>query len=444
MLIMTLAPPADPNLALILKVLPALLVILVTAAICGRLALMVMQPRVLGEMVAGVLLGPTLFGWLFPEAQAAVFPPEVRPTLYVLSTIGLTLYMFLVGAGLDHGKRVEGEVKKAGVLAASGILPPLLLGFGTGLLLYDLLSRPDVSPLQFALFVGGALSLTAFPMLARILYERSLENTRIGRLTLLSASIDDALAWCILAVLSAMHLGSGATGALPTIGLTALFAIVMLKVVAPLLRPLGRAVARTGRLSPGAMYIVILIPLTAGWLTDWIGVYAVFGGFFAGLAMPRDSKFREVLHGRMMEVVSTLLLPIFFTFSGLNTHLGGIAGGTMLLAFGLILLAGFCGKYFGCALAMRGLGFGWRESYAVGALMNARGLMILIFINIGLAQGMITQELFAMLVLVAVLTTAGALPLYKLALPERLEHDTSPAGQVQSAETAQVGPGAPV
>ncbi|WP_219471254.1 cation:proton antiporter [Nonomuraea rhizosphaerae] len=420
-LLTLMAPATDANLALMLKVFPAIALILLTSAICGRLALMVMQPRVLGEMVAGVLLGPTLFGWLFPEAQKAIFPPEVRPILYVLSTIGLTLYMFLVGAGLDHGAREPGEVRRAGVLAASGILPSLALGFGAGLLLHGTLSRPEVSPWQFALFVGGALSLTAFPMLARILYERGLENSRIGRLTLIAASIDDALAWCILAVLTALHLGSGHGSALLTIGLAALFAAVMLGVVRPLLRRLGESVQRTGQLGATGMYVVILVPLAAGWLTDWIGVYAVFGGFLAGLAMPRDAVFRQALHGRMMEVVSTLLLPTFFTFSGLNTQLGGIAGGTMLLAFGLILAAGFAGKYFGCSLSMRALGFGWRESYAVGALMNARGLMILIFINIGLAQGMITQELFSMLVLVAVLTTAGALPLYKLALPDRLE-----------------------
>ncbi|MFG1701084.1 cation:proton antiporter [Nonomuraea sp. NPDC049309] len=422
------AAPADPNLSLVLKVLPALVVILVTAAICGRLAQLVMQPRVLGEMVAGVLLGPTLFGWLFPEAQAALFPPDVRPVLYVLSTIGLTLYMFLVGAGLDHSAGTPGEARKASVLAASGVLPSLLLGAGAGLVLYDLLSRPEVPPLQFALFVGGALSLTAFPMLARILYERGLENSPLGRLSLLGASIDDALAWCLLAVLTAMHLGDGVTGALPTVALTAGFAILMLKVVAPLLRPLGESVARTGRLGPTGMYVVVLVPLAAGWITDWIGVYSVFGGFFAGLAMPRNAAFRQVLHGRMMDVVSTLLLPVFFTFSGLNTQLGGIAGGSMVLAFLLILAAGFAGKYFGCSLAMRGLGFSWRESYAVGGLMNARGLMILIFINIGLAQQMITTELFSMLVLVAVLTTAGAMPLYKLALPERLELGTRKAG----------------
>lgn len=423
---MPIASP-DPNLGIVLEVMPALVVILITAALCGRLAQLVMQPRVLGEMVAGVLLGPTLFGRLFPEAQAALFPQEVRPVLYVLSTIGLTLYMFLVGAGLDHGSGTPGEIRRASALAVSGILPSLLLGFGVGLLLYDLLSRPDVGPLQFGLFLGGALSLTAFPMLARILYERGLEHSPLGRLTLLAASFDDALAWCLLAVLSAMHLGSGPAGALPTLALTAVFAVVMLKVVAPLLRPLGRSVAATGRLGPTGMYVVILVPLAAGWLTDWIGVYSVFGGFFAGLAMPRNAAFRQALHGRMMEIVSTLLLPTFFTFSGLNTHLGGIAGGALLAAFGLILLAGFCGKYFGCALAMRWMGFGRRESYAVGALMNSRGLMILIFINIGLAQGMITDELFAMLVLVAVITTAAALPLYKIALPGRLENFTKVA-----------------
>ncbi|GAB1823607.1 cation:proton antiporter [Herbidospora sp. RD11066] len=411
----------DANLELVLKVLPALVVILAASAVCGRLALMVHQPRVLGEMVAGVLLGPTLFGWLFPAAQQTLFPPEIKPILYVLSTIGLTLYMFLVGAGLDHSASSPGQVGRAGVLALSGFLPSLLLGFGVGLLFYGSLSDGSVSTFEFALFLGGALSLTAFPMLARILYERGLQNSPIGRLTLVAASVDDAVAWCLLALLTALHLGTGTGGALRTIALTALFAVFMLKVVAPLLRPLGTRFAKTGVFTPAMMYVVVLVPLTSGWLTDWIGVYAVFGGFLAGLAMPRDPKFREALHGRMMEVVSTLLLPTFFTFSGLNTHLDGIAGGAMLLAFALILVAGFVGKYLGCAVSMRALGFSWRESYAVGALMNARGLMILIFINIGLAHGMIGQEVFAMLVLVAVITTAAAMPLYKLALPARLE-----------------------
>jgi Kef-type K+ transport system membrane component KefB len=411
----------DPNLELVLRVLPALVVILIAAAVCGRLALTLGQPRVLGEMVAGILLGPTLFGWLFPDAQAAVFPPEVGPVLYVLSTIGLTLYMFLVGAGLDHGSRSPGQVRRASVLAFSGILPSLLFGFAVGMSLWGTLSRPDVPRWQFALFLGGALSLTAFPMLARILYERGLQNSPLGRLSLLAASIDDAMAWCLLGLLSALHLGSGLDGAMRTIALSVVFTAVMLTVVKRALRPLGREFARTGDLGPTAMYVVVLVPLTAGWLTDWIGIFAVFGGFVAGIVMPPDPEFRRALHDRMMAVVSTLLLPVFFTFSGLNTDLEGIAGGAMLPAFAAIMLAGFAGKYVGCSLGMRLLGFDRRDACAVGGLMNARGLVILIFINVGLAQGMITEELFAMLVLVAVITTTGAVPLYRLALPERLE-----------------------
>ncbi|MEU4541549.1 cation:proton antiporter [Streptosporangium sp. NPDC023825] len=422
-----LALSTDKNLELALRVLPAVIVILAASALCGRLALLARQPRVLGEMVAGVLLGPTFFGVLFPEAQRAIFTPEVKPILYVLSTIGLTIFMFLVGAGLDHSSgdgRKDG--RNAAVLAVSGILPSLLLGMGAGYLLYDRLSRPDVSVFEFAFFIGGALSITAFPMLARILYERQLENSRLGRLTLFGASIDDAAAWCFLAVLSAMHSGGGAVHVLRTIGLTAVFAVFMLAVVARLLRPLGARVERTGRFGFDQMYLIVGIVLLAGLFTDYIGIYSVFGGFIAGLAMPRNPAFRAALHSRMMDMVCVLLLPVFFAFSGLNTQLNGLAGWAMILPFLLILAAGFVGKYFGCAAAMRAVGFSWRESWAVGGLMNARGLMILIFINIGLAQGMITQDVFSMLVLVAVLTTAAAVPLYRWALPKRYEERLTP------------------
>ncbi|RKT08291.1 transporter (CPA2 family) [Streptomyces sp. 3211.6] len=412
----------DKNLQLVLKVLPAIVVILAASALCGRLAMLVKQPRVLGEMVAGVLLGPTLLGALFPTAQEFVFAPEVKPILYVLSTIGLTVFMFLVGTGLEHSSgQGTKDTRNAAVLAVSGILPPLLLGAAAAHVLYDKLSRPDVSTFEFALFVGGALSITAFPMLARILYERNLQNTPLGRMTLLGASVDDAAAWCFLAVLSAMHTGAGAMHVVRTIGLTTVFAAVMLLVVRPLLRPLGDRVERTGTFGFDQMYLIVGIVLLSGLFTDYIGIYSVFGGFIAGLAMPRNPAFREALHSRMMDVVCVLLLPIFFAFSGLNTELGGIAGWSMLVPFLLILVAGFIGKYVGCAAAMRTIGFSWRESWAVGGLMNARGLMILIFINIGLAQGMITSEVFSMLVLVAVITTASAMPLYRWALPERYE-----------------------
>ncbi|MEV6025278.1 cation:proton antiporter [Streptomyces sp. NPDC052036] len=404
--------------------IPALVGILVASAVCGRLARMVGQPRVLGEMVAGVLLGPTLLGAVAPGLQTRLFPQEVKPVLYVLSTLGLTLYMFLVGVGLDHGSQAggeRGEGRKALILAVSGIAPSLLLGFGVGFLWYQSLSGPGVSRLEFAFFVGGALSITAFPMLARILYERRLENSRLGRLSLVGASIDDAVAWCLLAVLVVAHSGNNWWHAVRTIVLAAVFAAVMLLVVSRVLRPLGERVARTGQFGPGDMYMVCVTVLAAGWFTDYIGVYSVFGGFIAGLAMPRDPAFREALHARTMEFVCVFLLPVFFALSGLNTKLNGVSDLTLVAAFLSLLLAGFVGKYFGCGLAMRGMGFPWRESLAVGGLMNARGLMILIFINIGLAQHMISQDVFSLLVLVAVVTTAGALPLYRWALPERVE-----------------------
>ncbi|MCX4970756.1 cation:proton antiporter [Streptomyces sp. NBC_00654] len=411
---------SDRNLELALDVLPALAVILLAAAVFGRLAAMLGQPRVLGEILAGILLGPTLFGWLAPGLQADVFPAEARSVLYVLSTIGLTLYMFLVGAGLDHGRQESGRKHHPAVLAASGFLPSLVLGGLVGLLMWDDVARGDVGRWEFALFVGGALSLTALPMLARMLYERGLQNSRLGRLSLVAASIDDAGAWCFLAVLTAVHTGSGAAGALPMIGYSILFTAVMLLGVSRLLRPLARHVGRQGTLSPGVMYVVVIVPIVCGYLTDLIGIYAVFGGFIAGLAMPRDPQFRQALHSRMMDTVSTLLLPIFFALSGLTTDLQGISADTLL--FGVAaLLAGFAGKYFGSALAMKTLRFSWREAFAVGGLMNARGMMILIFINIGLAQGLITKPVFSVLVVVAVVTSATALPLYRRALPEHLE-----------------------
>ncbi|MBC3840529.1 hypothetical protein GXW82_10595 [Streptacidiphilus sp. 4-A2] len=422
-----LALPVDPNLHFTLKVLVALLAILLASALCGRLALAVKQPRVLGEMIAGVLLGPTLLGQLAPRAEHVLFPADVKPALYMLSTLGLTLYMFLVGVGFDSradgiggGEARGGEARRAAVLAVSGVAPSLLLGAGAGLVVYRQLSPPDVSPAMFALFVGGALSVTAFPMLARILYERRIENSRIGKLALLAAAVDDAVAWCFLAFLTAVHAGSGPAAAARTLALGALFAAVMLLVVAPLLRPMGARVARTGNVEPGQMYLVALIVLGAGWFTDWIGIYSVFGGFIAGVAMPRNPEFREALHGRMMDFVSTFLVPVFFAFSGLNTVLSGFTRPEMLLALLATLGAGFAGKYLGCGLAARAVGLSWRESWSLGALMNARGLMILIFINIGLAQHIISQKIFSVLVLVAVITTGVAVPLFRRSMPRRL------------------------
>ncbi|MFG2748931.1 cation:proton antiporter [Streptomyces xanthophaeus] len=431
-----LAAATDPNVQLVLDVLPALLVILALSATFGKVAERIGQPRVVGEMVAGIALGPTLFGRILPDAQQSLFAPSVKPVLYVLSTIGLTLFMFLVGLGLDHEKAPPGYRRTATTLAISSMVPALLLGGAVGLTFHHELSRTDVSPTMFALFIGGALAVTAFPMLARLLYDQGLERSQIGMLALLAAAVDDAVAWCFLALLVAFHGDEGLLGGGLTIVLSVAFAVAVLTVGRRLLRPLGERVREKGDLSTSQFWIVIMAVLTAGWFTEAIGVYAVFGGFVMGLAMPRDPAFRQAVKLRLLDVVQVLLVPVFFAFSGLNTLIGGVTEAATLLPLMALLVAAFAGKYSGCMAAMRARGFSWREGSAMGALMNARGLMILIFVNVGLAEGIINQKTFSLLVLVALVTSASALPLFNLSQGRSF---TTPRGEPPRAADTRVG-----
>jgi K+:H+ antiporter len=405
-----------------LKVFAALAVVLTATTLCGRLAMLVNQPRVVGEMVAGVLLGPALFGAVAPGAQAQLFPTDVKGVLYVLSTIGLTFYMFLVGASLDHGLTGGSNMRRASVLAVSGIVPTFALGAGAAMLFFGSLSPAGTSRWEFMLFVGGALSITAFPMLARILQERGIANTPIGGLTLVAAAIDDAAAWVILAVIIAVGTAGSPADALDTIAGAAVFAALMLTVGRKLLAKLGDRVERDGTMGRDMMALVLLVVLVAGWFTDYIGVFSVFGGFITGLAMPQSATVRRELETRLTDLNSILLLPVFFAFSGLNTEVSGFgAGGALWWPLAVIMAVAFAGKYLGCAAVVRVQGFSWRYASAVGGLMNARGLMILIFINIGLAYDMVTPELFAILVAVAIVTTAAAMPIYRASLPDSMD-----------------------
>jgi Kef-type K+ transport system membrane component KefB len=405
-----------------LQVFAALAVVLVATTVCGRLAMMIRQPRVVGEMVAGVLLGPALLGAVAPGVQAQLFPADVKSTLYVLSTIGLTFYMFLVGSSLDHGLTSGPNARKASVLAVSGIVPTFLLGAGTAVIFFDSLSPAGSSLWVFVLFVGGALSITAFPMLARILQERGIANTPIGGLTLVAAAIDDAVAWGFLALIIAVGTSGSPAGALRTIIGAAIFAGLMLTVGRKWLAKLGERAERDGKLSRDMMAIILFIVLVAGWFTDYIGVFSVFGGFITGLAMPKSKVVRHELETKLTDLNSILLLPVFFAFSGLNTQVSGFgAGGKLWFPLAVIMLAAFAGKYLGCGLVVRAQGYSWRYASAVGGLMNARGLMILIFINIGLAYELVTPEMFAILVAVAIVTTGAAMPIYRASLPDHLE-----------------------
>ncbi|HUQ57663.1 cation:proton antiporter [Lentzea sp.] len=409
-----------------LQVFAALAVVLAATTLCGRLAMLVKQPRVVGEMVAGVLLGPALLGAVAPGVQAQLFPADVKNTLYVLSTIGLTFYMFLVGSSLDHGLTAGSNARKASILAVSGIVPTFLLGAGAAMVFYDSLSPEGTSLWVFMLFVGGALSITAFPMLARILQERGIANTPIGGLTLVAAAIDDAVAWAFLALIIAVGASGSPSGALKTIIGAAIFAVLTLTLGRKWLAKLGERAERDGKLSRDMVAVILFIVLLAGWFTDYIGVFSVFGGFITGLAMPKSKVVREELETKLSDLNSILLLPVFFAFSGLNTRVDGFgSGGALWFQLAAIMLVAFVGKYVGCGLVVKAQGYSWRYASAVGGLMNARGLMILIFINIGLAYDLVTPEMFAILVAVAIVTTAAAMPIYRASLPEHLEAQAS-------------------
>jgi len=405
-----------------LQVFAALALVLAATTLCGRLAMLIKQPRVVGEMVAGVLLGPALFGAIAPGVQAQIFPADVKSTLYVLSTIGLTFYMFLVGSSLDHGLTTGANARKASILAISGIVPTFLLGAGAAVLFFDTLSPKGTQLWVFMLFIGGALSITAFPMLARILQERGIANTPIGGLTLVAAAIDDAVAWGFLALIIAVGTSGSPSSALRTILGAAIFAVLMLTLGRKWLAKLGERAERDGKLSRDMVAVILLLVLLAGWYTDLIGVFSVFGGFITGLAMPNSKVVRQELETKLSDLNSILLLPVFFAFSGLNTRLDGFgSGGALWFPLAVIMLAAFAGKYLGCGLVVRAQGYSWRYASAVGGLMNARGLMILIFINIGLAYDLVTPEMFAILVAVAIVTTAAAMPIYRASLPDHLE-----------------------
>lgn len=428
---MIIAAAEAPAGAIVPQVFVALLVVLASTLVCGSLALRVGQPRVVGEMVAGVLLGPSLFGWLLPAAQAGVFPAQVSTVLNVLSQLGLVLFMFLVGAGL-HAEAARGAVVRGAVtVGVAGVALPFVLGFGLAWVFADVISPPGTPPVQVALLLGAALSVTAFPMLARILAERRMEHTALGSTALLAASVDDAVAWVLLAAAAAVASGGSGAGVLLPLGGSALLVVVLFRVVRPALAPLVRSVERRQEIGIAALVALLILMLLSAIATEVLGLHLAFGAFLAGAALPRSAFLCERLRARLTDVTVGLLLPLFFVHTGLQTDLLGLAKPTVLLPVLLVLVAAFVGKYAGCTLALRLQGHPWRRASAVGGLMNARGLMVLIFAQVASDLGVISVDLFSILVLIGVITTAVAMPIYRLSLPpafEDAEREAGPSG----------------
>lgn len=401
--------PGDYSIRFFLQ----LAVIILTCRVVGWLGQKLLrQPQVVGEMIAGVILGPSLFGLFLPDLQNAIFPKESRNVLYVGAQLGVGLYMFMVGLTLrlDHFKT---KAKSAAAVSAAGIIAPFLLAILITPMLLGVpgLFAPGISQANATLFMGACIALTAFPMLARIINERGLANSSLGTLTLTAGAFDDATSWCVLAIVLAAF-GAGPGVAVVAIGGAVLFTAFMLLFGRRLLVPLGRAVEARGEMSSQVLAMTMFLFCAAAFVMDAIGIHAIFGGFLMGACMPRG-LFVDELKRKVEPLAVVLLLPMFFTYSGLNTRMDMVNTLSLLLIALGILAVSILAKFGACYAAARLSGEDNRTALGIGALMNSRGLMELIIINIGLQKGIIGPTLFSMMVLMAIVTTVMATPLFE-------------------------------
>jgi Kef-type K+ transport system membrane component KefB/nucleotide-binding universal stress UspA family protein len=404
-------------------------VIIAVARVVGIALRAVGQPQVIGEVIGGILLGPSLLGWVAPDLSAALFPPAALPYLKVLSEYGIVFFMFLIGLELDPAL-LRGRGHTAIFISHASIILPFALGVILANHLYAEHAPQGVRFLSFALFMGASMSITAFPVLARILVERDLLKTRVGAVTIVCAAVDDVTAWCLLAFVVAMVGTENLGQAARTLFLAGVYLAVMLVAVRPLLRRLSAMVERTGRLSQNLVAVVLLLVLASAITTDTIGIHAIFGGFMMGAIMPKDALFTRELVEKLEDFAVVFLLPIYFAFTGLRTRIGLVDTPGLWLECGLVIAVATLGKFGGSSIVARLTGLGWREACALGVLMNTRGLMELIILNIGYDLGVISPALFAMMVLMAVVTTVVTTPaLAAIYPPERFRAElaTSPA-----------------
>ncbi|HZG89773.1 MAG TPA: cation:proton antiporter [Pseudonocardia sp.] len=415
-------------------------VVVVAARLVGRMFVRIGQPAVIGEIVAGIALGPTLLGALPGDLDALLFPDDVRPYLAVIAQLGLALFMFIVGLEVDMSL-IRGRQKAAGTIAAGSLALPLLLGAAAGLVLYPLHDRVDgepVSQLAFVLFLGVAMSITALPVLARILTERGMHRTQTGVLALAAAVIDDVLGWALLAVVVAVAAGGSPGGVGWIMAMTALFVLVMFLVVRPLLARMVAWHRGVGRLTPDMLAVVLAGLLVSAWVTDQIGVHAIFGAFLFGAVMPRRDAgqlTREIL-ARLEQVSLSLLLPVFFVVAGLQVDVGAI-GLDGLWQLGLILLVAIGGKVLGAAGSARVQRMPRRQQWTLGLLMNTRGLTEIVILQVGVQLGVLDATMFTLMVVMALVTTAMTGPLVRRTYPDRVLHRELAAAE--AAEQAALG-----
>ena len=399
--------PERPSDAL-LHLLLALVVIMVAARAVGFLFQYLRQPPVIGEVVAGILLGPSFMGRIVPGIAGYLFPPAVAPFLNVIAQVGVILYMFLVGIELDTSALRRSPHVVLAISHASIVLP-FLLGAVVALGIYPLLSSDDVPFTVFALFMGVSMSVTAFPVLARILTDRRMQTSRLGVMALSCAAIDDVTAWCLLALVVSVARAQSES-VLPTVGFTAVYIACTFVVVRPLMGWVVRRYEGWVRLPQSAMSVVFVALLLSALITEFIGIHAIFGAFLLGAVIPHDSRVARDLRERLEDLVVVLLLPAFFAFTGLRTQINLVHGAQQWMVCGCLVFVASAGKFGGSSIAARIAGLSWLDASALGVLMNTRGLVELIVLNIGLDLRVISPTVYAMLVIMALVTTVATTP----------------------------------
>lgn len=404
-----------PHVSAVALLLAQILTVIVASRLMGLVMRRVGQPMVIAEVTAGILLGPSLLGWLAPDAAAALFPATSLSALGALAQLGVALFMFIVGLEFEPAL-LRGRAHTSIVISHASIIVPFALGFGLGLGIRD--DYAAGAGVEFPLFMGVAMSITAFPVLARILAERDLLKTRIGAVTLACAAVDDVTAWCILAFVVAVTRAAGVEAAVLTTGMALGYVLLVLFVVKPILGKIAARAATTGPLPQGVVAVMLAITLASALTTELIGIHALFGAFIIGVVVPKEHDFAAALSERLKDPVTVILLPLFFAYSGLRTEIGLLDSADKWALTALVIACACVGKFAGSALPARLTGLSWRESSVLGILMNTRGLMELIVLNLGLELGVISPTVFSMMVLMALFTTAITSPLLSLVYPK--------------------------
>ncbi|HLZ41759.1 MAG TPA: cation:proton antiporter [Candidatus Sulfotelmatobacter sp.] len=400
-------------------------VVLAVCRLVGELFLRIHQPRVVGEMFAGIMLGPSLLGWVAPHFSAYLFPPASLGFLNALSQVGVVIFMFLVGLGINP-RELKKEGHAAVLTSHVSITAPFVLASVLALYLYPRLSDDSVAFSSFALFMGAAMSITAFPVLARILAERNMLGSRLGTVAIACAAVDDVTGWCILAyIVVLIRSAHSSTSIWMTIAGIIVFALAMIHGVRRLLTGFERVYRRKGAISENLMALMLLLVLASSLFTEFLGIHLLFGAFLMGAIMPKEHQFVRYVLDRFETITVTLLLPLFFAFTGLRTNIGLVKSPEMWMYCGLIILVATVGKLGGSTLASWLSGMPLREAAGLGTLMNTRGLMELVILNIGLDIGVISPALFSMMVLMALVTTFMTTPLLRLICAKELEESSA-------------------